>query len=130
MLEHLNGVEPNVILFTKEDQGKYVLPLLDRKQKVIRKTKQVECVIHYKKTHTSIKERSSNSPYVKMDIIKGFADKAWALCDNEHLNEEELKNVEDVFVANGFKRKKVQEYMKEDKRERSESEDTLRPWLV
>jgi hypothetical protein len=54
-------------------------------------------------------------------IIKGFADRARALCDEKHL--EELKNVEDVFVANGFERQKVRKYMQEDKRERNESED-------
>ena len=34
----------------------------------------------------------------------------------------ELKNVRDVFVANGFDRKKVQEYMKERKRNESKDE--------
>ena len=53
---------------------------------------------------------------MKKVIIKGFADRARALCDDDHL-EDELKTVEDVFVANGFEREKVQEYMKESKRE-------------
>ena len=44
---------------------------------------------------------------------------AIALCDEKH-GEEKLKNVEDVFVANGFERQKVREYMQEDKRERNE----------
>ena len=52
---------------------------------------------------------------MKKNIIKRFADKARALCDEDHL-EDELKNVEDVFVADGFEREKVQEYMKESKR--------------
>ena len=92
--------------------------MLDLKQKINRKTKQVECMVHYKKTHTNIniKEKSNHPPYVKKGIIKGFADRARALCDEDHL-EDELKNVEDVFVANGFEREKVQEYMKESKRE-------------
>lgn len=81
ILERLIGVEPDVIIFTKEDQEEDVLPALDWKQKVVRKTKQVECMIHYKKTHTSIKERLSHPPYVKMDIIrdghKVSADRAW-----------------------------------------------------
>jgi hypothetical protein len=47
---------------------------------------------------------------------------AIALCDEKH-GEEKLKNVEDVFVANGFERQKVREYMQEDKRERNESEE-------
>jgi rRNA processing protein Krr1/Pno1 len=52
---------------------------------------------------------------MKKGIIKGFADRQRALC--------ELKNVEDVFVVNGFERQKVREYMKEDKRERNESKE-------
>ena len=53
VLEHLNGIKPGVIVFTKEDQENDVLPVLDLKQKVNRKTKQVECMVHYKKTHTN-----------------------------------------------------------------------------
>ena len=118
ILTHLNNIKPDIIEFTKEDQVADVLPMLDLKQKINRKTKQVECMVHYKKTHTNIniKEKSNNPPYVKKGIIKGFADRARALCDDDHL-EDELKNVEDVFVANGFEREKVQEYMKESKRE-------------
>ncbi len=42
----------------------------------------------------------------KKGIIKGFADRARALCDDQHLGDE-LQNVEDVFVANGYDRKMV-----------------------
>ena len=59
---------------------------------------------------------------MKKGIIKRFADRARALCDEKHL-EQELKNVEDVFVANGFERQKVREYMQEDKCEKNESEE-------
>jgi hypothetical protein len=59
---------------------------------------------------------------MKKGIIKVFADITRALCDEKHL-EEELKNVEDVFVANSFERLKVREYMQEDKREKNESEE-------
>ena len=91
--------------------------MLDLKQKVNRKTKQVECMVHYKKTHTNIniKEKSNHSPCVKKGIIKGFAGRALALFDDDHV-EDELKNVEDVFVANRFEREKVEEFMKESKR--------------
>ena len=54
ILEHLNGMETGVIQFTKEEQKDDVLPVLDLKQRVDRKTKQVECMVHYKKTHTNI----------------------------------------------------------------------------
>ena len=124
ILEHLNSIKPDVIVFTKENQVEDTLPVLDLKQKVDRKTKQVECMVHYKKTHINInvKAKSNHPPCMKKGIIKGFADRARALCDEKHL-EEELKNVEDVFVANGFERQKVREYMQEDKCEKNESEE-------
>ena len=46
ILEHLNSIKPDIILFTKENQVEDTLPVLDLKQKVDRKTKQVECMVH------------------------------------------------------------------------------------
>lgn len=101
LLEHLNSIEKGVVEFTKEEQENDILPMLSLKQKVNRNTKQIECTVHYKKTHTNVKvkERSNHPPCMKKGIIKGFADRARALCDDKYLNEE-LKNIEEVFVAN------------------------------
>ena len=52
ILVHLNSVKPGVIVFPKEDQENDILPVLNLKQKVDRKTKQVECMVDYEKTHT------------------------------------------------------------------------------
>ena len=106
ILEHLNGMEKGVIQFTKEEQKDDILPVLDLKQRVDRKTKQVEFMVHYKKTHTNINEKSNHPPYLKKGIIEGFEDRAQALCDDQHLGNE-LKNIEDIFVANGYEREKV-----------------------
>ena len=121
ILEHLNGMEKGVIQFTKEKQKDDILPVLDLKQRVDRKTKQVECMVHYKKTHTNIyvKEKSNHPPYMKKGIIKGFADRARALCDDQHLGNE-LKNIEDVLVANGYERGKVRKYMETERNRRKE----------
>ena len=54
ILRHLNGIKPDIIVFTKEDQEDDILPVLDLKQKLDRVTKRVECTVHYKKTHTNI----------------------------------------------------------------------------
>ena len=43
-------------------------------------------------------------------VIKRFADRARALGDEKHLAEE-LHNIEDVFVANGYPRKTVRRFM-------------------
>jgi hypothetical protein len=84
-------------------------------------------MVHYKKTHTNInvKERSNHPSSMKKGIIKGFADRARALCDPGYV-EEELKNIEDVFVANGYDRETVKRYMKskeEDTNEWTDSKD-------
>ena len=64
-----------------------MLPVLDLKQTVDRKTKQVECMENYKKTHTNInvKQKSNHHPCMKKGIIKGLADRGRAPCDQEHL---------------------------------------------
>lgn len=54
IFEHLNGIEPDVVIFTIEGQEEDVLPVLDLKQMVDRKTKQVDRMVHDKKTHTNI----------------------------------------------------------------------------
>ena len=47
---------------------------------------------------------------MKRAIIKGFTGRAWALCDEKHLAEE-LHNIEDVFVTNGYPREIVRRFM-------------------
>ena len=122
ILEHLNGMEKGVIQFTncKEEQKEDILPVLDLKQRVDRKAKPVKCMVHHKKTHTNItvKEKSNHPPYMKKGIIKAFADRARVLCDDQHLGNE-LKNIEDVFVANGYERE-VRKYMETERNERKE----------
>ena len=82
-------------------------------------------MVHYKKTHTNInvKERSNHPSSMKKGIIKGFADRARALCDPGYV-EEELKNIEDVFVANGYDRETVKRYMKSKEEDTNESTDS------
>ena len=128
ILGHLNTIEPGVIVFTKEDHEGDVLPVLDLKQTVNRKTKRIMYSVHNKKTHTNInvKKRSNHPESMKRAIIKGFAGGARALCDDKHLAEE-LQNVEDVFVANGYPRELVRKFMEPrpqqiDKREQEEQE--------
>ena len=89
----------------------------------------VECTVHCKKTHTNInvKQRSNNPDSMKRTIAKGFADRAKVLCDEKHL-QEELKNMEDVFVANGYPRETVRRFMEQrpqpvDRTEQEEREN-------
>ena len=72
ILDHLNTIEPGVIVFAKEDQDGDVLPVLDSKQTVDRKTKRIMCSVHYKKTHTiiNVKKRSNHPESMKRAINK------------------------------------------------------------
>ena len=133
ILEHLNIQEPGVIQFTKEEQKDNCLAVLDLKHIVNRRTKTIECTVNYKDTHTNInvKEKSNHPDTMKRAIIKGFADRPRALCDEKYL-EEELQNITDVFVANGFNRTTVKEYMEENKIEKDvvEEEEESRGMVV
>ena len=77
-------------------------------------------------TDINVKKRSNHPETMKRAIIKGFADRARALCDKKHLTEE-LNNMEDVYVANGYPRETVRRFMEQrlqqkDKREQEEQE--------
>ena len=54
ILDHRNTIEPGVIVFTKENRAGDVLPVLDLKHTVHRKTKKEMYSVHYKKTRTNI----------------------------------------------------------------------------
>ena len=133
ILQHLNTIEPNVIIFTKEESENDSIAVLDLKQTINRQTKKIECTVNYKATHTNInvKEQSNHPESMKRAIILGFAERARALCDEQHL-QDELENIEDIFVANGFKRGTVREYMspkdrleKENGKEEEEDRGTI-----
>jgi hypothetical protein len=104
ILEHIKSIEPGVIEFTMEEAENDTLAVLDLKISIDRKMKKLGFGVNYKKTHTNIniKQKSNHPPNVKHAIIKGFADRARALCDPENL-ETELNNIEEVFIANGYK---------------------------
>ena len=58
-----------------------------------------------------LKKRSNHRESTKRGVIKGYSDRARALCDQQYL-EQELTNIEDVFVENGYSRKEVKGAMK------------------
>ena len=86
-MNHLNSIEPGVIRFTKEEEVDNKLPSLDLEMNVNRKKKKVEFNVYYKKTNTNttVMKRSNHKESVKKTVIKGYADRAKALCDPEYL---------------------------------------------
>ena len=126
ILNHLNNIEPDYIKFTKEEEENNKLPVLDLELNVNRKTKKIEFNVHYKKTNTNItiKKKSNHKDSIKKGVIKGYGDRARALCDPQYLKSE-LKNIEEVFIENGFTKKEVRNAMrpKEPPEEAEEEEE-------
>ena len=78
------------------------------KQNVNKETGEVERTVHHKKTHTNINvnETSNHPHFMKKGIIRGFAERARALCNGKYLSDK-LQNIEDVFAVNGYERNEV-----------------------
>ena len=127
LLDHINSIEPEHIKFTKEEEEENKLAVLDLELYVNRKKKKIEFGVHYKKTHTNItiKKQSNHTDNTKRAIIKGYTDRAKALCDPEYL-QDELKNIKEVFEENGYDRKEIERAMKERNKtaEDEEKEET------
>jgi hypothetical protein len=123
ILDHLNSIEPDIIKFTKEEEENNQLAVLDLEHNVNRKTKKIEFNVHYKKTNTNItiKKKSNHKESTKQGIIKGYGDRARALCDPQYL-QAELTNIEEVFVENGFTKKEVQRAL-QPREARAETEE-------
>ena len=112
-----------------EEEEDNKLAVLDLGCNVNRKKKKIDFNVHYKKTHTNItiKKKSNHRDSIKKGIIKGYGDRARSLCDAQYL-EAELKNVEAVFIENGFSKKEIQKAMqeKEQRNEEVGEEETIR----
>ena len=124
ILDHLNSIEPEHIRFTMEEEEDNKLPVLDLVLMVNRKTKKIEFTVHYKKTNTNItiKKKSNHRESTKSGVIKGYTERAKALCDPQYLKEE-LENIGEVFEENGYSKKEVREAMQtRDKASREEEE--------
>ena len=56
----------------------------------------------------TIKKKSNHTGNTKRAIIKGYTNRAKALCDPEHL-QDELKNIKDVFEENRYDRREIEQ---------------------
>ena len=87
-------------------------------------------------TNVQIKPHSSINPQISTGVFKGFLSRAQRICSKQHL-EEEIKFLIDVFVENGYSRKKIekisQEYFsKKDEQKLEIPSDQLTvklPWI-
>ena len=126
ILDHLNNQEPETIKFTKEEEEDNKLSVLDLELNVNRKRKKVEFNVHYKKTNTNItiKKKSNHKESTKKAVIKGYSDRAKVLCDEQYL-EEELQNIVEIFIENGYSKKEIQNAMKERETTTSNEEEEI-----
>ena len=124
ILNHLNSIEPGIIVFTKEEEENNQLAVLDLELNVNRKTKKIEFNVHYKKTNTNItiKKKSNHKESIKRGVIRGFGDRARALCDQRYLKEE-LKNVEEIFIENGYERREVRKALRKKTTNNDETDE-------
>ena len=131
ILDHLNSIEPESLKFTKEEEEDNKLPVLDLEMNVNRKKKKVEFNVHYKKTNTNItiKKKSNHKDSIKKGVIKGYADRARALCDPDYLDNE-LKNIEHVFKDNGYTEKEIKDAMQETTKNTTEEEEETNRGIV
>ena len=134
ILNHLNEQDPD-INFTKEEEKDNQMAVLDLECNVNRKRKKIEFSVHYKPTNTNItlKKQSNHRESTKTGVIKGYADRARTLCDPQYVDAE-LRNIEEVFIANGYEKKEVRRAMKERQvrppTEENDKEDETRRGIV
>ena len=132
ILDYLNSIEPGVIRFTKEEEENGKLPVLDIGMIANREEKKINFSVHYKKTNTNItiKKQSNHRESIKKGVIKGYADRARALCDPEYLDAE-MQNIQEVFQDNGYSREEITKAMTErERREESEEDKASRGVIV
>ena len=102
-----------------------MLASLDLGLNINRKKKKIEFNVHYKETNTNItiKKKSNHTDSTKRGIIKGYSDRARALCDPEYL-EDELNNIKEVFKENGYTEDEIEDAMKERSRTTTTTAET------
>ena len=126
ILQYINSIEPDVIKFTKEEEEDGKIAVLDLELNINRRQKKIGFNVFYKKTNTNItiKKRSNHRESIKYGVIKGYADRARAICDEEHIAAE-MENIKEVFEDNGYQTEEIVNAMKEtqpDDEERPEEE--------
>jgi rubrerythrin len=130
-LDHINSIEPESIKFAKEEEDNNKLAVLDLEMNVNRKKKKVEFGVHYKESNTNItiKKKSNHKESIKKGVIKGYAERARALCDPEYLSDE-LQNIEQVFEDNGYTKEEIRNAMKETEKSKTEEDKELTRGIV
>ena len=133
ILQYINNIEPEAIKFTKEEEEDGKLAVLDLELNINRRQKRIEFNVHYKKTNTNItiKKKSNHRESIKKGVIKGYADRARALCDEAYVDAE-MRNIQEVFEDNGYGKEEILNAMTETHLENEEEleEESVRGIIV
>ena len=73
-------------------------------------------------TNITIKKKSNHKESIKRGVIRGFGDRSRALCDQQYLKEE-LKNVEEIFVENGYEQREVRKALRKKTTNNDETDE-------
>ena len=109
------------------------MAVLDLELNINRRQKRIEFNVHYKKTNTNItiKKKSNHRESIKKGVIKGYADRARALCDEAYVDAE-MRNIQEVFEDNGYGKEEILNAMTETHLENEEGlkEESVRGIIV
>ena len=104
-LQHINSKNKN-IQFTMKKEGNGRLPFLDIL--VSREGNRLGHAVHRKLTHTDryLNRYSNHHSSQKRGIIKTLADRARAICQPKHL-QEEVKHLHEAFRENSYSKTEI-----------------------
>ena len=111
-LSHINSLH-HKITFTVEIEENNQLPFLDIL--IRRKHTSLETTVYRKPTNTNqyLNFRSHHHPRIKLGIVQCLTKRASSICSKHHL-QQELDLLKEIFTANGFPEKKVEESIRKN----------------
>ena len=122
-LSHINSLHDSILFIMEIEEGKKIA-FLD--VQIYRNNNNIlETSVYRKPTHTNqyLNFRSHHHPRVKFGIVQCLSQRARKICSLEARRKKEMKLIKEVFVANGYPKKKVDEIMK---KRPSEKENTTK----
>ena len=109
-MTHINGLHGR-IQFTMEAEDNNRISFLDV---LVERKHSLSTTVYRKPTHTDryLNYRSHYHPRTKIRIVSCLRRRVENICVYEETKFEEIRNLEDVFLANGYPLKKIQPALK------------------
>lgn len=122
LLEHLNGIHPS-ITFTLEKEVNGIIPFLDIR--IQRDNDSGLTTTVYRKPTASdryLDFDSAHSRQVKLGVISCLKKRAETICEGIDLQEEK-KNIQEVFIKNGYPEHLIKKRLHQDRPSQQEDEE-------